>query len=104
MTYKIDKFFTFYNFNGLKHGAIPFSEINFYHLTFVLSGKVTYKVNDYINKQKTLLAKDMLTSNELSLQDIAYSLGYENYGYFNKVFKKHFGISPIKMKSELKKN
>lgn len=261
MTYKIDKYFTFYNFNGLKHGAIPFSIINFYHLTFVLSGKVTYKVNDeeiilqendalllvpgtrreryksnekahyiifnylptkgseiasplflknavnqtirklldsypytyydpqvylrspnsenakineilpnlfnciltellstlkyktnnvhvlnaikyindnitqplslnsissaihlsrehttrifkkemgitiseYINKQKTLLAKNMLTSNELSLQDIAYSLGYENYGYFNHVFKKNFGITPIKMKKELKK-
>ena len=260
MIYKVDRLISFYNFNGLKHGAIPFSEIDFYHLTFVLSGKVTYKVNDeevvlqendalllvpgthrerfksnekahyvifnylptkgseiasplflknavnqtvrklldsypytyydpqvhlrspnsenakineilpnlfnciltellsalnyktnnvhvlnaikyindnitqplslnsissaihlsrehttrifkkemgitvseYVNQQKTMLAKDMLTSDEFSLQDIAYSLGYENYGYFNHIFKKNFGITPIKMRKKLK--
>ena len=59
-------------------------------------------VSQYINKQKITLAKDMLTSKELSIQDIAHLIGYENYGYFNKIFTSYFGMSPVKMKSQLK--
>ena len=260
MTYKIDRFISFFNYNGPCHGSIPFSVIDFYHLTFVFSGNVRYKVNgkeinlgendalilppgtkreryksdapahyvifnyhptngsefssvllmrnavnstirslldsypytyynvedckadangenlkiieilpnlfnciltelfetlkyktnnlhvmsaikyvndnitkplslntvsaaihlsreyttrifkkemgitltEYINEQKMLLAKNMLTNNEMTLQEIAYWLGYDNYGYFSKVFKNCFGISPIKMKTKLK--
>ena len=74
------------------------------HTARIFKKEIGLTVTEYINKQKVILAKDMLTSNELSLQDIANTLGYENYGYFNKVFKSHFGISPITMKLELKKN
>lgn len=58
-------------------------------------------VTEYINQQKMIIAKDMLLSNEVSLRDTALNLGYENYSYFSRVFKKHFNTSPAKIKNSL---
>lgn len=60
-------------------------------------------VNAYINERKMFLAKDMLQTTGFSLLQICESLGYENYSYFSKVFKKHFGISPKQFEKENKK-
>lgn len=61
-------------------------------------------LTEYINEQKMLFAKDMLSSSVIALNDIAGWLGYENYGYFSKVFKNYFGLSPAKMKANLNNN
>ncbi len=58
-------------------------------------------VSEFINQQKLNLAKNMLTNNALTVQDVAYKVGYENYCYFSKLFKNQFGVSPLKMKKEL---
>lgn len=55
----------------------------------------------YINKQKSLLAKKLIQSETMSLSDIAEYLGFENYDYFSKTFKKHIGISPSRIKQRL---
>ncbi len=60
-------------------------------------------VTQYINQQKLSLAKNMLVSNEFDLQSISEKVGYQNYNYFSRIFKKHFGITPIELKTELKK-
>ena len=60
-------------------------------------------VTQYINQQKLDIAKNLLISNEFDLQSIAEKVGYQNYNYFSRIFKKHFGITPIGMKIELKK-
>ena len=52
-------------------------------------------VIEYVNERKMLIAKDLILENKLSLEEIARSLGYSNYSYFSKVFKKHFNTSPI---------
>lgn len=54
----------------------------------------------YINEQKILLAKKMITGEHATLTDIAERLGFENYDYFSKTFKKHTGITPLKFKSK----
>lgn len=55
-------------------------------------------LTNYINKQKCLYAKRMITTGTHSLQDISAKLGFENYGYFSKSFKKHIGTVPSKIK------
>ena len=60
-------------------------------------------VTDYIIRQKLDLAKNMLSSDEVSLRDISEKLGYQDYNYFSRLFKKHYGISPLKMKNDLQK-
>jgi AraC-like DNA-binding protein len=58
-------------------------------------------VTDYIIRQKLDLAKNMLSSDEMSLRNISEKLGYQDYNYFSRLFKRHYGISPMKMKKDL---
>lgn len=57
-------------------------------------------LTDYINERKLLLARQLLQSGELSLADIAAHVGYENYGYFSRLFKRTFGIAPIEIRKQ----
>lgn len=52
----------------------------------------------YINERKMRIAKDLLINNEMSLREISAHLGYENYNYFSRLFKKYFGVPPVRMK------
>lgn len=68
----------------------------------VFKKEMNMTVTEYINRQKLSIAKTMLTSNQLSLREISERLGYRNYNYFSRVFKECYGISPIKVKTDLK--
>ncbi len=46
-------------------------------------------------------AKDRLKSDDQSISEIAYALGFENLPYFSKLFKKETGISPNQFKKEI---
>ncbi len=60
-------------------------------------------VTEYINRQKLTLAKNLLASEELSLQDVCETVGYQNYHYFSRLFKKQFNVTPISVKNQYKK-
>lgn len=57
-------------------------------------------VNEYINERKMLLAKEMIQSGRYSLNRICEGLGYENYSYFSRIFKRHFNTSPKQFEKE----
>lgn len=48
----------------------------------------------YIDQRRVLEAKRLLSYSDLSVKEIAYSLGFEEPTNFNKFFRKHAGISP----------
>ena len=56
-------------------------------------------VSEYVNERKMLYAKEAIQNGNITLAELASRLGYENYGYFSKVFKKHFGVSPANYRS-----
>jgi TolB-like protein/AraC-like DNA-binding protein len=62
-----------------------------------LTGK---SASDLITEQRLLKAKEMLENNVATVSEIAYKVGFNSPSYFNKVFKKHFDISP----GDVKKN
>ena len=55
-------------------------------------------LTSYINERKMLLAKELLLRNEMSLGDLSTYLGYENYNYFSRLFKRHFDVTPTNFK------
>lgn len=57
-------------------------------------------LTDYINERKLLLARQLLQNGEMSLAEIAMHIGYDNYGYFSRLFKRSFGISPVNMRKQ----
>jgi AraC family transcriptional activator of pobA len=49
-------------------------------------------------------AKDLLTRDDQSVSEIAYTLGFENLSYFSKLFKKEVGVSPNEFRFKLGSN
>lgn len=48
----------------------------------------------FISEKRVEKAKEMMRNGNLTLTEIAFSVGYDDYNYFNKVFRKMVGISP----------
>ncbi|MBQ6946952.1 MAG: helix-turn-helix domain-containing protein [Clostridia bacterium] len=55
---------------------------------------------DYIKSRRLIRASQMLTSTDLPVSQIAYSVGYNDPLYFSKIYKSFFGKSP----TEYRKN
>ena len=56
----------------------------------------------YIRGRVIVQAKRQLTYTSLSAKEIAYSLGYDDYTYFSKLFRKCVGMSPSDYRKNLK--
>ena len=52
----------------------------------------------YINEQKMILAKELITNHNMSLTSVADQLGYDDYNYFSRIFKKQFATPPNMLK------
>ena len=68
------------------------------YISYIFKKNVGKTVIEYVNERKMMLAKNMIQAGEMSMKDIAENLGYENYGYFSRTFKKHFRTSPSHFK------
>ncbi|GAA3407411.1 AraC family transcriptional regulator [Paenibacillus hodogayensis] len=53
-----------------------------------------YPLNEYVHRLKIAEAKNILLNTELTLKEIASSLGYNDVFYFSRIFKKYVGIAP----------
>lgn len=49
---------------------------------------------DYLNEYRLTMASRLLISSESSILNIAAEVGFENLSYFNRLFKKRFGVTP----------
>lgn len=53
---------------------------------------------NYINMIKMEKAKDLLRQPDMIVKDVANALGFEEQSYFNRMFKKYFGLNPKEYK------
>jgi len=65
----------------------------------VLFKKCTGKtISEYITDLRMTKACEMLKDKSLSIKDVSYGCGYNDYFYFNRVFKKKIGATPANYK------
>lgn len=57
--------------------------------------------SEYITARRMQKAKELLKDDSRSIEEIANTVGYHDYFYFTKVFKKTQGISPSKYRKSL---
>ena len=55
---------------------------------------------EYILKCKLESSCNLLTRTDLSIQNVAARVGYENQLTFSKIFKKYYGISPLNYRNQ----
>lgn len=57
-------------------------------------------LTDYINERKMNFAKELISGGEMSLSQVCAYVGYSDYTYFSRLFKKYFDITPIEIKKK----
>ncbi len=64
------------------------------YFTIYFKTKTGQNFRDYILNARTDLAKKLLSEHRLSISEIAYATGYQDYRSFSRAFKNVTGISP----------
>lgn len=57
--------------------------------------------NEYLNSQRIRLAKKMLAETNKKVFEVCYDAGYSDPKYFNRIFKRTVGITPLEYKKSL---
>ena len=66
------------------------------YLSTLIKKETGKTYTDYVTNKRLSLAKELLNDSSLSVQEIVERVGYKDYFHFNKLFKKHYGITPSK--------
>ncbi|WP_109300009.1 GyrI-like domain-containing protein [Aquimarina sp. AU474] len=75
-----------------------------YHFHRVFLTVVGERLNEFINRKRIeRIASILLIDKSVSLKTLAYQYGFNSDNSFSRAFKKYYGISPTKFKSEGKK-
>ncbi|MDC8829208.1 helix-turn-helix domain-containing protein [Alteromonas gilva] len=76
------------------------SGINRNKINEILKDELGYTFSAYLNKLRLHEAARLLSeNNDSNVSEIAYTVGYKNVPYFNKLFKNEYGCSPKLFKS-----
>ena len=61
--------------------------------------KITgYTFSNYLMKLRVQAARDLLQQTSIPIKEIVYQVGFEDYNYFNRTFKKLQGIPPARFR------
>ncbi len=78
-------------------------EKNASYLSNEFKKEVGDTLTNYIVKQRIQTALRYFNTTSMSVSDVAVAVGFSDFGYFSKQFKKHVGISPSNYKKMLSK-
>ncbi|TDE17108.1 helix-turn-helix domain-containing protein [Dyadobacter psychrotolerans] len=71
------------------------------YLTDVLKQESGKTAIEHIHIYLISEAKNQLKSEQKSVSEIAYTLGFENLSYFSRLFKKEVGLTPVLFKKQM---
>lgn len=57
-------------------------------------------LTEYLNRMRMTRARELLETTAKPASEISLEVGYANYTYFVRVFKKHFGVPPSRIRQE----
>lgn len=73
------------------------------YLTEIVKVSTGFPVSHWIHREVMMEARRLLYFTDLSVKEIAFSLGYEDHTYFSRLFKKVITVSPGQFRSEYRK-
>ncbi|MDO5755082.1 MAG: AraC family transcriptional regulator [Tissierellia bacterium] len=60
-------------------------------------------ITEYTQRKRISMAEHLILSTDLTIGNIAKSVGYQSHSRFSKLFKRYKGFSPIEFKKMLDK-
>ena len=61
------------------------------------------KASSYWQKVRVETVKDLLSSSNLSIQEIAFQVGYQDQGQLSRLFKQHLKLTPRDYRAMVRK-
>ena len=71
------------------------------YITKIFKKETGLSYKNYVIEKRLALAKKLLKETDYPINSVALSVGYDNYSYFTRLFKKSFGITPVEYRSSL---
>ncbi len=71
------------------------------YVSYIFKKETGTTLTSYINEQKMIVANEFVVNSDMPLTEIGQILGFENYNYFSRLFKKHFDQTPISMRKTI---
>ena len=65
------------------------------HLEMIFKQTTSLSITAYIIKKRIEKAKQLLIERVLTLNEVAEAVGFTDYNYFSRIFKKEVGVSPL---------
>lgn len=75
--------------------------ISYHYLSHLFTKEYNISFAQYREKIKMEAAANLLKDRKLAISQVSYSCGFEDPGYFSKVFKKKYKISPENFRQKL---
>lgn len=73
------------------------------HCEMIFKQKTGLSIIEYVLKQRILIAKSLLMEGSLTLTKISEIVGFSDYNYFSRTFKKQTGYTPLAYKKNASK-
>lgn len=73
------------------------------YLSRIFKSEVGQNLSDYILERKLLEAQDLLRFSNRSISEISNFLAFSSQSYFQTVFKKQFGITPLHYRKQMQR-
>lgn len=70
------------------------------HLSNLIKKETGSTYTEHITRRRIEKAKELLKDDSLSILEVAEQVGYGDYFYFTKLFKRQTGLSPSKYRKE----
>lgn len=64
----------------------------------LIRSKTGLSYSEYVQKIRLEKAENLLRTTDMTVDEIAEAVGYQNKGYFYKIFKKEFGMTPRRLR------
>lgn len=65
-----------------------------FYLSHVFSRESDFSLFTYLTNLRMQRARALLQAGQANVTEAAHAVGYEDEGYFSKVFRKYFGVAP----------
>lgn len=80
------------------------SQLNMHpsYLGNIFHQQTGYYFNDYLNEERLKYAAELMKETELKMKEIVDKSGFSSQTYFNRLFKRKYGTSPLAYRREMK--
>lgn len=77
--------------------------ISKYYLSRSFREVTGFGIREYVNILRVQKAQSMLQETNLSVSEIAETLGFDSITYFERIFKRHLAVSPVQFRRDIMK-